>query len=131
MVTRFSMVTNSGSNKPVELTEDRGSSRRVVLMTATAAVATPAILADAVLAAASPDDPSTVARFGAPLVELHVPKGALTLEQKRGMIEGITRVLVTATKLPPDVTQQLWIQIFETSESGWGLGGQVYVPRGQ
>jgi 4-oxalocrotonate tautomerase len=131
IITRFSMVTKRGSNKPVELTEDRGSSRRAVLMAATAVVATPAILADTVRAAASPDEPPTVARFGAPLVEIHVPKGVLTPEQKRGMIEGITTVLIAATKLPPDVNQQLWIQIFETAEGGWGLGGQVYVPRGQ
>lgn len=125
------MVTNSGSNKPVELTEDRGSTRRAVLMAATAVVTTPAVLADTVRATASPDEPPTVARFGAPLVEIHVPKGALTPEQKRSMIQGITTVLIAAANLPPDVNQQLWVQIFETSEGGWGLGGEVYVPRTQ
>jgi phenylpyruvate tautomerase PptA (4-oxalocrotonate tautomerase family) len=126
------MNTDTGSSKQLGLREDHGSSRRAFLKTATAGAVAgmSAILADTV-AAATPDEPATVARFGAPLVELHVPKGVLTLEQKRGMIEGITKVLITATKLPPDANQQLWVQIFETAEGGWGLGGQVYVPRGQ
>jgi hypothetical protein len=40
-------------------------------------------------------------------------------------------VLIAATKPPPDVNHQLWVQIFETAEDGWGLGGQVYLPGGQ
>ena len=127
------MDTNTGSNEEVELKEDHGSSRRAVLKTATAgavAAGISAVLADT-MAAASPDEPATVARFGAPLVELHVPAGVLTPEQKRGMIEGITKVFITATKLPPDLNQQLWIRIFETAPGCWGLGGQVYVPRSQ
>jgi phenylpyruvate tautomerase PptA (4-oxalocrotonate tautomerase family) len=127
------MDTQNGSNKNVEPKENAGSSRRAVLKTATAgAVAgVSAVLAGSIVAGASPDEPSTVARFGAPVVELHVPAGVLTLEQKADMINGITSVLIAAIKLPPDVNQQLWVQIFETAQGGWGLGGQVYVPRGQ
>jgi phenylpyruvate tautomerase PptA (4-oxalocrotonate tautomerase family) len=126
------MNTNTGSNRQAESKENDGWSRRTALKTATAgavAAGMSAILADAT--AASQDEPSAVARFGAPLVELHVPAGVLTPEQKRGMIEGITKVLITATKLPPEVNNQLWIQIFETAPGGWGFGGQVHVPRSQ
>jgi phenylpyruvate tautomerase PptA (4-oxalocrotonate tautomerase family) len=127
------MDTQVGSNKKAEPKEDTGSSRRTVLKTATAGAVAgmSVVLADSIAAAASPDEPATVARFGAPIVELHVPAGVLTLEQKADMINGITGVLIAVTKLPPDVNQQLWVQIFETVQGGWGLGGQVYVPRGK
>ena len=71
------------------------------------------------------------ADFGAPLVELHFPAGALSVEQKASMIRGVTEVLIKATKLAPDHASKLWVQIFETAEGGWGFGGQVFVPRGQ
>jgi hypothetical protein len=38
-------------------------------------------------------------------------------------------VVASAIKLPPDQAPKLWVQIFETAESGWGVGGQVFVPR--
>jgi hypothetical protein len=38
-------------------------------------------------------------------------------------------VLVSAIDLPPDQTRKLWVQIFETADGGWGVGGQVFVPR--
>jgi phenylpyruvate tautomerase PptA (4-oxalocrotonate tautomerase family) len=100
-----------------------GLSRRDVMVTATvAAVAlagAPSALAAGVAAEA----------FGAPLVELHIPAGVLTPEQKSDMVKGITDVLVSAIRLPSDQTGKLWVQIFETAESGWGVGGQIFVPR--
>jgi hypothetical protein len=67
----------SESNKKVELPRSAdGLSRRNVLMTATVAAGAlagaPSVLADTVPAGS----------FGAPLVELYVPAGALTLEQR-------------------------------------------------
>jgi 4-oxalocrotonate tautomerase len=97
-------------------------SRRAVLLTATTA-GVAAGLVDAKAAVPPAGD------YGAPLVELHVPTGVLTLEQKAAMITGITDVLLKATQLPPDRAQKLWVQIFETAEGGWGLGGSVFVPR--
>jgi phenylpyruvate tautomerase PptA (4-oxalocrotonate tautomerase family) len=47
------------------------------------------------------------------------------------MIKGVTDVLVSTTKLPPDQAKKLWVQLFETAEGGWGVGGQVFVPRGR
>jgi 4-oxalocrotonate tautomerase len=100
-----------------------GLSRRNVLMTATVAagvlVGTPSALADT----------GAAGSFGAPLVEVHIPAGALTLEQKSAMIKGITDVVLGATKQAPDPTKRLFVQIIETAEGGFGVNGQVFVPR--
>jgi len=113
-------------SKGVGLPESTGGlSRRAVLMTATSAAGAVA----GVSAALAETTPAT--GFGAPLVELHVPAGALTLEQKGDMIKGVTNVLVGAIKLPPDQVRKLWVQVIETAEGGWGVGGQVFVPRKQ
>ena len=110
-------------NRPSE--SSAGLNRRAVLMTAaiaaSAATAVSPVLADTVPAA----------NFGAPLVELHVPLGVLTLEQKAAMIKGITDVILRATKLPPDPARKSFVQIFETAEGGFGVNGQVFVPRGK
>ena len=74
-------------------------------------------------------DTLPAASFGAPLVELHVPVGVLTLEQRSAMIKGITDVVLGATKQPPDPAKRLFVQIFETAEGGFGVNGQVFVPR--
>ena len=100
-------------------------SRRNVLTTATIAAGAlagaPGVLAETIPAG----------NFGAPLVELHVPAGVLTLEQRSAMIKGITDVVLSATKQPPDPTKRLFVQIFETVEGGFGVNGQVFVPRGK
>jgi hypothetical protein len=98
-----------------------GLSRRSVLMTATAGAlaGVPDVLADTAPAES----------FGAPLVELHVPAGALTLEQRSAMIKGITDVVLGATKQPSDPAKRLFVQILETAEGGFGVNGQVFVPR--
>jgi phenylpyruvate tautomerase PptA (4-oxalocrotonate tautomerase family) len=103
--------------------DDCGLTRRSVLTSATVAVGAMAGVSSA------PADTPAQASFGAPLVELHVPAGVLTPEQKGAMIKGITDVVLTAIKLPADQSRKLWVQIFETTESGWGLGGEIYVPR--
>jgi phenylpyruvate tautomerase PptA (4-oxalocrotonate tautomerase family) len=101
-------------------------SRRAVLTTATAAAG-----AVAAVSAARAETVPASADFGAPLAELHFPVGALSVEQKAAMIKGVTEVLIKATKLAPEHSNNLWVQIFETAEGGWGFGGQVFVPRGQ
>ena len=101
-----------------------GLSRRQVLMTATVAgalTAVSSVRADAVLATT----------FGAPLVEVQVPAGVLTAEQKAAMIRGITDVILRAMKQPNDSNRRLFVQIFETAEGGFGVNGQVFVPRGK
>jgi len=117
------MDTINGSSADLERrAHPRALSRRAVLKTATAAAGAVAG-ASAVLAENVP-----AAAFGAPLVEIHVPVGALALEQKSAMIKGVTDVLVSAIKLQGEA-RKLFVQIFETAEGGWGVGGQVFVPR--
>ena len=74
-------------------------------------------------------DTSTAESCGAPLVDLHVPAGVLTLEQRSAMIKGITDVVLGETKQPPDPAKRLFVQIFETAEVGFGVNGQVFVTR--
>jgi hypothetical protein len=45
------------------------------------------------------------------------------------MIKGITDVVLSAAKQAPDPAKRLFVQIFETTEGGWGVNGQVFVPR--
>ena len=75
-----------------------GLSRREVLLTATVAGALTSL--SSVRADAAP-----ATAFGAPLVEIHVPAGVLTAEQKTAMIRGITDVILRAMKQPNDVLQ--------------------------
>jgi hypothetical protein len=100
-----------------------GLSRRSVLMTATAAAGA---LANVPGASA---DTVPAGNFGAPVVEIHVPAGVLTLEQRSAMIKGVTEVVLSATKQAPDPAKRLFVQIFETAEGGFGVDGQVFVPR--
>ena len=55
----------------------------------------------------------------------------LTLEQKAAMIKGITDVLFNAMKLSPGPGRLSFVQIIETAEGGFGVNGQVFVPRGK
>jgi len=97
-------------------------SRRDVIMTATAAGALTG--PSAVVAAAAP-----AASFGAPLVELHVPAGILTVEQRAAMISGVTEVIVEALGQPLDPAKRLFVEILETAEGGYGVNGQALLLR--
>lgn len=119
------MDTINRSNNDVELPESSGGlNRRVVLMTAAAAASAVAGLSPALADTGS-------ANFGAPLVELYVPPGVLTLEQKAAMIKGVTDVVLKATRAPPDPARKSFVQIFETADGEFGVNGQVFVPRGK
>jgi 4-oxalocrotonate tautomerase len=116
----------TGSSKDVEFHENTGGlSRRAVLVTA-AVAAGAAIGVPAVLAQTAPS-----ASFGAPLVEMSFPVGVLSLDQKAAMIKGVTDVVHSAMKLAPDPAKKLFVEIFETPEGGFGVNGQVVVPRGK
>ena len=101
---------------------ETGLSRRDVL--AAAAVGTGVVASPSVAAAAAP-----ASSFGAPLVELHVPAGILTVEQRGAMIKGITEVIVEALGQPLDPAKRLFVEIFETAEGGYGVNGQALLPR--
>jgi 4-oxalocrotonate tautomerase len=101
---------------------ETGLSRRDVLAAAAvgaAVVASPPIAAEAAPASC----------FGAPLVELHVPAGILTVEQRGAMIKGITEVMVEALGQPLDPAKRLFVEILETAEGGYGINGQAFLPK--
>jgi 4-oxalocrotonate tautomerase len=102
-----------------------GLSRRDVLLTATVAAGTLAGVSSVRA------NPAAATAFGAPLVEVQVPAGILTLEQKSAMISGITTVIRGAMKQPPDPASRLFVQIIETADGGFGVDGRVFVPRGK
>ena len=100
-----------------------GLSRRDVLATAAGAAGAVAGPSAAVAEAAR------AASFGAPLVELHVPAGVLTVEQRGAMIKGVTEVILEAWGQPLDPTKRLFVEILETAEGGYGVNGQAFLPR--
>ena len=116
------MHTTPGTSLSSAQTDDKAPSRRAVLLTgaagvvATAAATDPPALAD-----------TTAPSFGAPVVELTVPAGALTSEQKAAMIKGITTVLDGALNQTPDPSRRMFVEIIETAEGGFGVNGQVFV----
>ena len=89
-----------------------------------AAVGAAMVASPSIAAAAAPES-----SFGAPLVELHVPAGILTVEQRGAMIKGITEVIVEALGQPLDPAKRLFVEIFEASEGGYGVNGQAFLPR--
>lgn len=100
-----------------------GLNRRAVLMTA--AIAASATVGVSAVRA----DTAAAANFGAPLVELQVPAGVLTLEQKAEMIRRITDVV--SRVVPTDPARKSFVQIFEAADGGFGVNGQVFIPRGK
>jgi phenylpyruvate tautomerase PptA (4-oxalocrotonate tautomerase family) len=101
---------------------ETGLSRRDVL--AAAAAGAGVVASQSVAAEVAP-----ASSFGAPLVELHVPAGILTVEQRGAMIKGITEVIVEALGQPLDPAKRLFVEIFETAEGGYGVNGQAFLPR--
>ena len=112
-------------NGEIEVRDTVGLNRRAVLMTAAVAASAAAGVSSALADAASPGN------FGAPLVELYVPPGVLTLEQKAAMIKGMTDVVFNTMKLSPNSPGKSFVQIIETGEGGFGVNGQVFAPRGK
>jgi len=113
------------SNSDVESASSSGGLNRRAVLTAAIAASAAAGVSTALA------DNVPAANFGAPLVELHFPASLLTLEQKADMIKGVTDVVLKATKQPPDPAKKSFVQIFETADGGFGVNGQVFVPRGK
>lgn len=62
-----------------------------------------------------------------PLAQIYVPQGALTLEQRRAIIKGVTDVLVSVERLPPSGRPYVTVLINEVADGGWGVAGHGYV----
>lgn len=115
-------MINRSTNTDEPSASSSGLNRRAMLVSAAVAagatVGVSPILADTVAAG----------NFGAPLVDVQVPAGVLTLEQKAAMIKGVTDVVLKAMKLS-DPAKKSFVQILETADGGFGVNGQVFVPR--
>lgn len=59
-----------------------------------------------------------------PLVQIAVPAGSLTAEQKAAMVAKVTDACVEAEGIPA-VRQFTWVQINEIADGGWGMGGHA------
>jgi phenylpyruvate tautomerase PptA (4-oxalocrotonate tautomerase family) len=91
-----------------------------------------AVLAAAATAAAAGIAPvlahtAPAGNFGAPVIELYVPVGVLTAEQKSAVIKGFTDVVLKALDRAPEASRRLFMTIIETAEGGFGVNGQVFV----
>ena len=62
-----------------------------------------------------------------PLAQIYVPQGALTLEQRRAMVKGVTDVIARVENLPDSGRPYVTVLIIETAEGGWGVAGHGYV----
>lgn len=60
-----------------------------------------------------------------PVVQISVPAGTLTDEQKQRMITGITDVVVEVEGIP-QVRSGTFVLISEIADGGWGMGGDAW-----
>jgi len=116
-------TTHEARNRPVDATAHEGHLTRRTLATAALGAGVAVAGMSAGSAQTVPDSP-----YGAPIVEVFVPSGVLSSEQKGEMIRRITDVVLDALNLPPDPLRRLFVEVFETAESGFGVNGKVFVP---
>jgi 4-oxalocrotonate tautomerase len=62
-----------------------------------------------------------------PLAQIYVPVGALTLDQRRAMIKGVTDVIAKVENLPDSGRPFVTVLINEVADGGWGVAGHGYV----
>lgn len=117
------MKTNIVSTSPGQAASEAGEvNRRSVLVAASVGA-----LAVSGMGSLAADAGS--ASFGAPLVEMTFPVGVLSVEQKAELIRRVTDVVSAAMEFPSDSQRRLFVEILETPEGGFGVNGQVVVPR--
>ena len=87
------------------------------------------LLAGAGAAAGVPALAQAAAEFGAPVIELCVPAGILTLEQKAALVKGVTDVVLKAMSRVPDPERRCFVALMETAEGGFGIDGRVFAPK--
>lgn len=59
-----------------------------------------------------------------PLIQISVPAGSLSQDQKTAMIAKVTDACVEAEGVPA-ARQFTWVQISEVPDGGWGMGGRA------
>ena len=63
-----------------------------------------------------------------PTIKLTVPKGAWTKDEKAKIVERLTNTLneVAQESGKGDIKQFIGVQIDETAEGGYAIGGQIF-----
>jgi len=59
-----------------------------------------------------------------PLVQISVPQGVLTPEQKQEMISRVTDVVVDVEGIP-QLRPNVYVLVNEVADGGWGTGGKA------
>ncbi|MDQ0585758.1 tautomerase family protein [Streptomyces rishiriensis] len=74
-----------------------------------------------------PEGAQTTAEDDAPrfLVEITVPRGALSERRKAGLVEEATKTVLAAAGLAPDQAVRVWVLVHEQPDGTWGAGGAV------
>ncbi|WP_055551487.1 tautomerase family protein [Streptomyces sp. NBRC 110028] len=74
-----------------------------------------------------PEGAQTTAEDDAPrfLVDITVPRGALSERRKAGLVEDVTKGVLKAAGLSPDEALRVWVLIHEQPDGTWGAGGSV------
>jgi 4-oxalocrotonate tautomerase len=60
-----------------------------------------------------------------PLVQISVPQGVLTPEQKQEMISRVTDVVVDVEGIP-QLRPNVHVLVNEVADGGWGTGGKAW-----
>ncbi len=61
-----------------------------------------------------------------PLAKIYVPQGALSDEQRREIIRGVSEVINSVERRPPERHPYTFVLITELPAASWGVGGQPY-----
>jgi 4-oxalocrotonate tautomerase len=61
------------------------------------------------------------------MAQIYVPAGVLTLEQRRAMIKGVTKVIADVEGLPKNALPYVTVLINEIADGGWGVAGHGYL----
>ncbi|WP_369394341.1 4-oxalocrotonate tautomerase family protein [Streptomyces sp. CG1] len=74
-----------------------------------------------------PDGAQTTAEDDASrfLVEVTVPRGALSERRKAGLVGDVTKAVLDAAGLPVDAALRVWVLVHEQPDGTWGADGSV------
>ena len=59
------------------------------------------------------------------IVEVTIPKGALSDRRKEGLVDEATKLVLDATGWGPEAGVRVWTLIHEIPDGNWGAAGQV------
>ncbi|MFJ3673300.1 4-oxalocrotonate tautomerase family protein [Streptomyces sp. NPDC090106] len=74
-----------------------------------------------------PENAQTTAQDEEPrfLVEVTVPQGALSERRTAGLVQDVTRTVLSAANLTTDDSLRVWVLVNEQPDGTWGAGGAV------